>query len=108
MIHAETIIALNLFGILPCLIMLVGARRISSPLSRLFVWLSILNILGLLTEASAWIFEGNTSALSYYAVRIADFFNHIAGYAKGPVFGEYLYTCLRQRTPISRKPFQAA
>lgn len=105
MFNAQTIVSLNLFGILPCLIMMIGARRISSPLSRLFIWLAFFNAIGLLTEACAWIFEGNTSIVSYYAVRITDFLNHVAGYAKVPVFGEYLYICLRQRTSISRKPF---
>lgn len=90
------IVSLNLFCLLPCLILLVAASRTRSELSRLFIWLVCLNMLGLVAESAEWIFEYNSSTASYYIVRIAYLSNYIAGCAKVFVFGEYLYVCINQ------------
>ena len=101
------LVTLNLFCLLPCLILLIVGGRASSPLSRMFVWLAALNMLGLLTEACMWIFENNSSTMSYYIVRISNIANHLAAYTKVAAFSEYVYACIRQRTRVSRAPFRA-
>ncbi len=101
------IVSLNLFCLLPCLILLVAASRTRSELSRLFIWLVCLNMLGLVAESAEWIFEYNSSTASYYIVRIAYFLNYVAGCAKVVVFGEYLYVCISREAVIGRKLFYA-
>ena len=100
------IVSLNLFCLLPSLILLIGAARTPTALSRRFMWLAAMNVLGLLTEATSWLFENDSSVLSYYVVRLSLFFTHIAGYGMLGFFGEYVYTCLSLRTVVSRRPFQ--
>ncbi|UQZ90668.1 sensor histidine kinase [Deltaproteobacteria bacterium Smac51] len=99
-------IALHLFCILPSLILIVGASRTRSHLSRMFIWMVAFNIVGMVAEASVWYFENNASTLSYYAVRAADFFTFVGGYGQVPVLGEYLYACIDSGKQISRRPIQ--
>ena len=100
------IVALNLFCLLPCLILFIGAARTRTNLSRNFMWLAGLNMLGLVSEAAGWLFEHDASILSYIVVRLSLFLSLIAGYGMLAAFGEYIYTCLSLRTMVSRRPFQ--
>ena len=102
----SVIVALNLFCLLPSLILLIGAARTRTKLSRCFMWLAGLNMLGLVSEAASWLFEHDASMLSYFVVRLSLFLTHIAGYGRLAVFGEYLYSSLSLRSIVSRRPFQ--
>ncbi|UQZ90667.1 sensor histidine kinase [Deltaproteobacteria bacterium Smac51] len=104
-------VSLHLFCILPSLLLIIGASRIPSHLSRVFIWMVVFNIMGMLAEAGAWYFENNTSLLSYYAVRVADFISHVSVYGQMPIFGEYLYASLDSKPPappVSRRPLRIA
>ena len=100
------VVALNLFCLLPCLILFIGANRTHSKLSRNFMWLIGLNMLGLVSEAASWLLEHDASTLSYYGVRVSLFLTHVVGYSMLGVFGEYLYACFSLRSIVSRRPFR--
>lgn len=79
------------------------SRSIST---RLFLRLLICNTLLLLCDAAAWLFKGHPGPVSWWGVRVSNFFVFALGYLMLGIFTHYITVYIGQRTAVTKNPLR--